>query len=98
MYCRNCGSKINDKAEYCTNCGCKPLNGNQFCQECWNWFAFLFGALWALTKGVWVSPLLAIMLSFFTYGFVGFIYACICGIRGNYMYYNVYVKNKQLLI
>ena len=34
MYCRNCGSLLNDKADICIKCGCRPLNGTEFCQEC----------------------------------------------------------------
>lgn len=34
MYCRTCGSKVNDKAEVCVKCGCKPLIGKAYCQNC----------------------------------------------------------------
>lgn len=34
MYCRNCGSKISDKAAACTNCGSRPLNGTAYCNNC----------------------------------------------------------------
>ena len=34
MYCRTCGSKVNDNAEICVKCGCKPLVGKDFCQVC----------------------------------------------------------------
>ena len=34
MYCRNCGSALNDKAEICIKCGCRPLSGKDYCQEC----------------------------------------------------------------
>lgn len=34
MYCRECGSQVNEKAEICLNCGTRPLNGTNFCQNC----------------------------------------------------------------
>ncbi|WP_350343907.1 hypothetical protein PRVXT_000269 [Proteinivorax tanatarense] len=34
MFCRNCASQLNDKAEVCMSCGLKPLNENKYCQEC----------------------------------------------------------------
>ena len=34
MYCRNCGSVVNDRAEVCIKCGCHPTNGSSYCQEC----------------------------------------------------------------
>ncbi len=34
MYCRNCGSQVNDKAEFCLKCGVRPFNAKAYCQEC----------------------------------------------------------------
>ncbi len=34
MYCRICGSPVNERSEFCIKCGCRPLNGNSYCQEC----------------------------------------------------------------
>ncbi len=34
MYCRTCGSRVNDNAEICVKCGCRPLSGKAFCQNC----------------------------------------------------------------
>lgn len=152
MYCRNCGKKINDKAEICVNCGVRPLAEKNFCQECgvetkpnqelcikcgvrlmasadggrpiktdfsglpecyqeefkkiyeskgsysgkWNWAAFWFGPIWALTKGLWLSPIICFVAAIFTYGIGGIIYGFIFGARGNYMYYSLYTKNEQL--
>ena len=59
----------------------------------WNWAAFLFGALWALTKGLWVPALIAFVGAIFTYGLVGVIYWFIFGARGNYMYYRKVTRN-----
>ncbi len=168
MYCRNCGSVTNEKAEVCIKCGCRPMNGDNFCQECgamtnanqeicikcgcrlvgvaqhsnnffdkltvsedtragsnydfrflspyyqdeftkiqqskeaykgkWNWCAFLFGWIWALTKGCWLSAAVCITISVLTFGVGGVVYWIIFGIRGNYMYYCHYVKHKQCII
>ena len=169
MYCRNCGSICNDKAEICIKCGCRPLNGNEYCQECgsdtnerqeicikcgfklrkssdsfyqnivegfsfssnedivdvnseflslspyyqqeftkimnsneqykgkFNWCAFLFGGIWAFSKGLWLSAIVCIVLSSATAGIGGVIYWFIYGIRGNYMYYCKYVKSRQCI-
>lgn len=34
MYCRTCGSKVEEKDQYCSNCGNKPNKGNKFCHNC----------------------------------------------------------------
>lgn len=34
MYCKNCGSQVNDGAAVCLNCGVKVGDGNHFCQNC----------------------------------------------------------------
>jgi len=36
MYCRNCGSELDDKAVACTSCGVAPLDGTAFCPNCRN--------------------------------------------------------------
>lgn len=168
MYCRNCGSLLNDKADICIKCGCRPLNGTEFCQECgaktnekqevcvkcgcwlksmkteslsfWSGFnmdvdggqvinsnfsslpsyyqkefqkiyssnetykgkfnvcAFLFGAIWAFTKGCWLSALVSIVISMVTAGIGGIVYWFIFGFRGTYMYYQTYTKNRQCIM
>lgn len=61
-----------------------------------NWMAFIFGFIWALIKGLYLSAVVSIVIGIFSGG-VGFlIYAIIFGIRGNYIYYNNAVKNKQI--
>lgn len=167
MYCRECGSVVNDKAEICVKCGCRPNIGHSYCQECgsptkekqevcikcgcrltngynsssilnnlgigstdstnynydfsdlppyyqkefnkiassneaykgkFNGWAFLFGAVWALTKGCWLSAIIAFIVSVATAGVGGIIYWFIYGFRGTYIYYNAHVKNKVLPI
>ena len=34
MYCRLCGSEINDKAVICVKCGGKPFIGKAYCSRC----------------------------------------------------------------
>ena len=34
MFCRNCGSEVNEKAIACPKCGVPPLVEKKFCQEC----------------------------------------------------------------
>lgn len=71
----------------------------------WNWAAFFFTGIWALTKGVWMAPLVW-MLIFFGVVLVscgiGYVFApaiwIIFGLRGNYMYYCASQKNQQILM
>jgi RNA polymerase subunit RPABC4/transcription elongation factor Spt4 len=60
----------------------------------WNWAAFFFGPIWALTKGVWLPAVIDLALCW-TF-FVPFAYWFVFGARGNYMYYCVQTKNKQI--
>lgn len=34
MYCKNCGTMLNDNQEFCANCGVKAGGGGRFCQNC----------------------------------------------------------------
>ena len=34
MFCRNCGSEIDDKAVVCVKCGVRPNDGTAHCQAC----------------------------------------------------------------
>ena len=34
MYCKNCGTMLNDNQEFCANCGVKVGGGGRFCQNC----------------------------------------------------------------
>ena len=36
MYCKNCGSKLDENASVCMSCGCNPNEGNKFCWNCKN--------------------------------------------------------------
>lgn len=70
----------------------------------WNWAAFLFGPIWALTKGAWVSALCHVgvnaVILLVTCGFGApliLIGAIIYGIRGNFIYYQAFRQGRQLL-
>ncbi len=63
----------------------------------WNWAAFFFGLFWGISKGLWVSCLVCFAAAIVSYGVGGLIYCFIYGFRGNYMYYNKIVKNKQAI-
>lgn len=34
MYCKNCGSPMDDKASVCVKCGCQRGVGNAYCSNC----------------------------------------------------------------
>jgi hypothetical protein len=34
MFCRNCGSQVDDKAVVCVSCGVHPQKGKKYCQSC----------------------------------------------------------------
>lgn len=58
--------------------------------------AFLGGALWAFYRGLYLPAIIAIAISFFTAGVGGVIYWFLFGVRGNWMLYNLYRKNRYL--
>jgi len=62
----------------------------------WNWAAFLFGGIWALTKGLWLPTLICFVGAIFTGGIVGVGYWFVFGARGNYMYYCKEIKHRDL--
>lgn len=63
-----------------------------------NIWGFLFGGIWALTKGCWLSAVIAFVISLITMGIGGVVYWFIFGFRGTYMYYCAYVKDKQCIV
>jgi len=58
----------------------------------WNWAAFFFCAIWALTKGLWLPALICFVGGLLTGGVVAFAYSFIFATRGNYMYYCKEIK------
>jgi hypothetical protein len=64
----------------------------------WNWAAFLFSAIWGLTKGLWLPSLICFVGAIFTGGFVGVVYWFVFGARGNYLYYCKEIKHRDLAV
>lgn len=62
----------------------------------WNWSAFLFGGIWALTKGLWLPALICFVGAILTGGIVGVAYWFVFGARGNYMYYCKETKHRNI--
>lgn len=75
----------------------KIYESNETYKGKFNWAGFCFGAIWALTKGCWLSAVICFILSMITAGVAGVVYWFIFGFRGTYMYYCSYVKNKQCI-
>jgi len=76
----------------------KIYNSNETYKGRFNWAAFLFGPLWALSKGLYVAAIIALVASVATGGFLGLVAAAVFGGRGNWFYYCLFVKGKQLPI
>jgi hypothetical protein len=61
----------------------------------WNWAAFLFGTLWAITKGLWPAVAVSVVAGLATGGLGFVVYWVIFGVRGNYIYYSSAVKGRH---
>jgi predicted nucleic acid-binding Zn ribbon protein len=105
--CRHCGEALNQPQKkvnfsnlstYYMGEFTKIRESNEQYRGKWNWAAFCFGPLWALTKGVWLAPIICIVVSVITAGIGGIIYWFVFAFRGNYLYYCSHVKDKQLVI
>jgi hypothetical protein len=72
----------------------KIYESNEMYKGKWNWAAFFFTWIWALTKGLWLPAVIILALCFTGIGAI--LYWFVFGIRGNYMYYSLIVKNKQI--
>ena len=64
----------------------------------WNWNAFIFGSLWAFSKGLWQTGLITIILSliFSSSIIIPILIWFFYGWRGNYLYYRLVEYNEQL--
>lgn len=76
----------------------KIYNSGETYKGKFNIWAFLFGNIWALCKGCWLSALVAAVVSILTSGIAGVLYGIIISFRGTYVYYCSYVKHKQIII
>lgn len=71
----------------------------------WNTWAFLFGALWFLVKGAWIMGIIYVIAGFGILSienpFIGLslylLFVLYPGFQGNWIYYNVKIKKKQLV-
>lgn len=62
-----------------------------------NWCAFFFGSIWALTKGLWLLPIVCIASQvILDYWIVSIAWWLFWGFCGNKLYYNKYVYGKQI--
>lgn len=59
--------------------------------------AFLFGSVWALAKGAWLSALITILIILVTAGIAAPVIWILYGVRGNRIVYNVSVLRKQVI-
>ncbi len=64
----------------------------------WNWAAFFWGPLWALSKGLWLSGVIALVICFFSSGVLTIPVAIIYGLRGNYQYYTLLKKGTLVFV
>ena len=85
----------------------KPKYQNQFRQIFesnenfkgdFNLMAFLFGGIWALSKGLWMVTIVGVLISIFSFGFGAIIFWIYMGFRGTYLYYKLKVEGKQVII
>ena len=61
----------------------------------WNWAAFLFGGIWALTKGLTLAFVVWLVLALVTAGVAVPIMWFVYGARGNYMFYRKVVRDEN---
>jgi hypothetical protein len=83
----------------------KILDSKESYKGKWNWAAFFLTFIWAFSKGAWGSGIGFLVFYFFlpyvsadmgiNLSFLLIIVHIIYGLRGNYIYYNVYVKKRQ---
>ncbi|MDA3792661.1 MAG: DUF2628 domain-containing protein [Elusimicrobia bacterium] len=69
--------------------------GGRF-QVKWNWAAFFFGIFWYLYKGLWGKSVLFFVVSLLFAGIPALFFWIYCGLAGNYDYYLLKIKQKQL--
>lgn len=97
-YSRTTAPNWSDLSPYYQNEFRKIYESGECYKGKWNWSAFVFSGIWALTKGVWLSVLIAFAVSIVTGGIGGIVYWIIFAARGNYMYYCAKIKDKQIPI
>lgn len=77
----------------------KIENSGEVYKGKWNWCAFFFTWIWALTKGLWGIAIATIVVSGILaaadFSYISLVICILFGVRGNYFYYNLQAKNKQ---
>jgi hypothetical protein len=64
----------------------------------WNWAAFFFGGIWALTKGLWAPVVLCLVVCVPLGGIPAILFWAYFAARGNYLYYKKVVKKQTAAI
>lgn len=122
-FCRQCGVELDGEDNFCADCGkpSKRMKQDQSIKKMhsksnpnqkiknggWNWWAFFFGPLWYLYKGMYLQGIIILVILFFlavvstwvnllVYVFCNLSVYFFCGFRGNrdYYRYNVYKSVK----
>lgn len=62
----------------------------------WNWAALIFGLFWYFAKGLWAKGAIMLVLLLITLGSGGIFIWIYAAIAGNYDYYLLHRKHKQL--
>lgn len=62
----------------------------------WNWYPFLFGALWYFSKSMWAKGLIILFILLGSSGLAVPLVWLYCGLLGSYDYYLLKVRGKQL--
>jgi len=70
-------------------------NGGKFTPT-WNWASFLFGLIWYFYRGMWAKALIMLLIGFLLAGVPFLFFWIYCGIGGNYDFYILKVRDKQL--
>ncbi len=73
-------------------------NSNESFKGDFNIMAFLFGGIWAITKGLWLVTIVAFIVGFFTVGFGAILIWIYFGFRGTYLYYKYKIEGKQVIV
>ncbi|WFD08783.1 DUF2628 domain-containing protein [Tepidibacter hydrothermalis] len=93
----NCNTNFSKLKPYYQEEFTKIYESNESYRGKFNWAGFFFGPIWALTKGIWIPPLAVLILALIGFGPIpASIYGIICGFKGNYIFYNYYVRKKQI--
>lgn len=75
----------------------KIYESNEIFKGDFNLMAFLFGAIWSLSKGLWLVSIVGLVIAFFTIGFGAVVFWVYLGVRGTYIYYKSYMYGTQVV-